>query len=133
MVVGDPHLAQFVQQLLDRTPNLKAKVPSVISGPDKGVMEDLDDSGYGAHEYPDVNLLGETDLSNNAISLNPRLGLASARMTDDPTQANVLAHELTHVAGARQEKVPHETSDLWEKLLALVGGTQPAQGGRGVR
>ena len=112
-VVGSPHLAQIANRVLNQSPEVKARLKSIVAGPTRAVIKDLEQSGLAPEEYGESNLLGETDLpTRTEVSINPALSREE--------QAATLMHELTHVAGENYETTPRLMKKLY---LKLVGAT----------
>ena len=113
-VVGSPHLAQLANRVLNQSPEVKARLKSIVAGPTRAVIKDLEQSGLAPEQYGETNLLGETDLpTRTEVSINPALSREE--------QAATLMHELTHVAGEDYETTPRLIKKLYLKLV----GAQP--------
>ena len=89
-------LAKELEEFFRIAPELRGKVTALMSGPMEPAASRLAESGIDAAEFADTNLLGITGVSGphkGKIALNPRRNYAPV------TEAQVLAHELTHAAG----------------------------------
>ena len=95
-VVYGKRLADKLETFFRIAPELRGRVTALMSGPMEPAAKRLAASGFDASEFADTNLLGITGVSGpykGRIALNPRRNYAPM------TEAQVLAHELTHAAG----------------------------------
>jgi len=89
-VVGGPEFARRVEKFMTEFPETRGRVNNITHGPTLGVMNELGNSGMGAQEYEDSNIMGLFDYSTRGISINPNLRPGSSDF--DQT----LGHEFGH-------------------------------------
>jgi len=108
-VVGPPALARTVEKIYKLVPHLRGVSQEIIMGPNRAVMESMDEQNtlgklkgknrWGPENYESAPMLGVTDRSpegENNISLNPIHNYGDFRPSE---LDNTVAHELSHVAG----------------------------------
>ena len=94
-------LAKELEEFFRIAPELRGRVKALMSGPMEPAAKKLAQSGFDADDFSITNLLGITGISGphkGKIALNPRLKLFQGD-EGSATEAQVLAHELTHAAG----------------------------------
>ena len=104
-------------------PELRGRGNKVQVGPNTGVLNVLEKSGFGPEEYPTTNLLGLMDVNTNDISLNPRLLDEKPHWLDATT-----AHEMGHTVGIRHGR---EMNNI-EGLMTMAREAQRMKRNNGI-
>lgn len=122
-VVGSSELARAVKSFIDLAPALQGRIGKVQVGPTADMVRRLDKSnamvGSSRKWHPEdlsqTGLLGVTNMRTGNVSLNPRLTVNEPNDNHYDIR-DVLAHELTHVAGYGDETRPDEAGNILEQL-----------------
>jgi hypothetical protein len=94
-VYGDSELAKLTRYFMNLNPILRDKVSSIQQGPNDDVISNLIRSKMSPYDFDRSNLLGQYDLRDKSIAVNPRIGVHDNSFT----RSEILGHELGHAAG----------------------------------
>ena len=122
LIVGT-ELAKLYDYFHRLAPNLDTRASRIQYGPGSVAVDRLQQGHYPPDKFGLSNLLGVTNWRTGETNLNPSLGspewLRHIGMTGeygDYPPGEILAHELTHMAGHLGEDQPNEATRLYRRI-----------------
>jgi hypothetical protein len=126
-VIGSPEFARDARKLIDLSPNIKEQLGSVMMGPTSGSMNEMTRSKLPIDAFENTDLLGvykypemgkNNTYTKSNIGINPGL--------EDRDALAVLAHELAHAAGYRNDY----DAEIARNVFKMGDKPNPASGPR---